>query len=105
MSKANREALQRFLVSKGAALTVDGAVGPLTRRALFDRTRRAVCPKVPCLRGSGVPRPAVRAPCPMLPCLCRPSYSRGLIGPQSTQRRRECEMALGTIRILVPPEI
>jgi hypothetical protein len=36
MSKPNRIALQRFLVSKGAILTVDGIVGPMTRRALFD---------------------------------------------------------------------
>lgn len=36
MSKANREALQRFLVSKGANLTIDGAVGPKTRQALYD---------------------------------------------------------------------
>lgn len=36
MSLANRTALQRFLVSKGAILTVDGAVGPMTQRAIFD---------------------------------------------------------------------
>lgn len=48
MSKPNREALQRFLVSKGAILTVDGAVGPMTRRAIFDlfanRTAPAITP-------------------------------------------------------------
>lgn len=36
MSKANREALQRFLNSHGAGLTVDGVVGPRTRAALYD---------------------------------------------------------------------
>jgi len=36
MSKSNREALQRFLISKGAILTIDGVVGPHTRRALLD---------------------------------------------------------------------
>lgn len=36
MSKANREALQRFLVGKGAVLTVDGVVGPRTQRAIFE---------------------------------------------------------------------
>lgn len=34
MSKPNREALQRFLNSKGAGLAVDGVVGPATRAAL-----------------------------------------------------------------------
>lgn len=36
MSKANRIALQQFLVGKGAPIAVDGAVGPQTQRALFD---------------------------------------------------------------------
>ncbi len=46
MSKPNREALQRFLVSKGAILTVDGAVGPMTRRALFDLFANRAAPAV-----------------------------------------------------------
>lgn len=46
MSKANREALQRFLVSKGAILTVDGAVGPMTQRAVFDLFANRAAPAV-----------------------------------------------------------
>lgn len=46
MSKPNREALQRFLVSKGAILTVDGAVGPHTRRALYDLFANRAAPAV-----------------------------------------------------------
>jgi len=48
MSKANREALQRFLVSRGAGLTVDGVVGPKTQRAIFDLfANRAAAPISP----------------------------------------------------------
>lgn len=36
MSKANRIALQQFLVAKGAILAIDGIVGRRTQRALFD---------------------------------------------------------------------
>lgn len=36
MSKPNREALQRFLVSKGADLVIDGVVGPKTQDAIFN---------------------------------------------------------------------
>lgn len=46
MSKPNREALQRFLVSKGAILTVDGAVGPMTQRAIFDLFANRAAPAV-----------------------------------------------------------
>jgi hypothetical protein len=46
MSQANRIALQRFLVSKGAILTVDGVVGPHTQRSLFDLFANKAVPKV-----------------------------------------------------------
>ncbi|MFO6447877.1 N-acetylmuramidase domain-containing protein [Erythrobacter sp. NE805] len=46
MSKANREALQRFLVSKGAILTVDGVVGRHTQRAIWDLFANRAAPGV-----------------------------------------------------------
>lgn len=46
MSKANREALQRFLVSKGAILTVDGVVGPHTKRAVWDMFANRAAPAI-----------------------------------------------------------
>jgi hypothetical protein len=47
MSKTNREALQRFLNIKGAGLTVDGAVGPASRAALFKLFGGAQTPATP----------------------------------------------------------
>lgn len=46
MSLANRLALQRFLVAKGANIAVDGAVGPLTRAAIFARFANRNAPKI-----------------------------------------------------------
>ena len=47
MSKANREALQTFLNSRGAGLTVDGAVGPATRKAIWQVFAGAATPATP----------------------------------------------------------
>ncbi len=46
MSKANRMALQQFLNTKGAALAVDGAVGPKTQGALFDLFANPAAPAI-----------------------------------------------------------
>lgn len=67
MSKANREALQRFLVSKGAVLTVDGIVGRRTQRTIFDLFANPRAPGVTpaevmmIARELAVPDEAVRA--------------------------------------------
>jgi hypothetical protein len=67
LSKPNREALQRFLNSKGASLTVDGAVGPATRAALFtlfaNRNAPAITPAEVAMtaRGLGAPPENLRA--------------------------------------------
>lgn len=48
MSQSNRIALQHFLNSKGARLTIDGAVGPKTRDAIYtlfaNRNASAITP-------------------------------------------------------------
>jgi hypothetical protein len=47
MSQANRIALQQFLNSRGAGLTVDGAVGPATRKAIWQMFAGATTPATP----------------------------------------------------------
>lgn len=67
MSQANRVALQVFLVTKGADLAVDGAVGPKTRDAIWrlfaNRAAPAVTPGDIAMvaRSIAVPPEAVRA--------------------------------------------
>lgn len=47
MSNANREALQRFLNSRGQGLTVDGVVGPATRAAILRVFAGSTTPATP----------------------------------------------------------
>lgn len=47
MSKANREALQRFLNSRGEGLTVDGVVGPATEAAILRVFAGSTTPATP----------------------------------------------------------